>query len=241
MDSCHFSIPYISDFFNYYIGKSERPRVRKDIDKDIFDPLGDYMICSVYRMSRTSFYVIHSMLEPYVMDYFFKNNGGKRDPSKNPYFISTKIRLSIALHYFAGGSPLDIMLNHGVSFSAVFSSVWGVIDSINKCPELEFHFPTKEEQLEISSRYKQKSGAQFSNVIGAIDGILIWTLKPTKKECEMAGCQEASFKCSRKDKFGINMQAICDDKFRLRWIDLTWPGNSSDYMAWITSELFLTL
>ena len=47
-----------------------------------------------------------------------------------------------------------------------------------------------------------------------------------------------SFKCSRKDKFGLNMQAICDHKFRIRWIDLTWPGNSSDYMAWVTSDFY---
>ena len=90
----------------------------------------------------------------------------------------------------------------------------------------------------LSLGYKEKSGALFPCVIGAIDGILIWILKPSRKECDVAGCQEASFKCSRKDKFGINMQAICDYKFRIRWIDLSWPGNSSNYMAWTTSHLY---
>ena len=230
-------IRFILQYFSFFAGYDEKPRIRKDLDKDVFDPLGDYLICRAFRMSRESFYLLHDILEPLLNAKFFPKNGGTRDPSKNPYLIKTNIRLAIAIRYFAGGSPYDIMLTYGVSFSAVFSSVYGVIDCINKCEELAFQFPSKEEQLEISHGYKQKSGALFDRVIGAIDGILIWILKPTKDECEEAGCQEGSFKCSRKDKFGLNMQAICDHKFRLRWIDLNWPGNSSDFMAWSTYKI----
>ena len=224
---------------NIFTGyNNEKHRKRKDLDKDIFDPLGDYMICRAYRMSRDSFYVLHDILEPSLQKQFFPSDGGTRDPSSDPLLIKTDMRLAIAIRCFAGGSPLDIVVSHGVSFFSVFTSVWGVVDCINKCKDLEFHFPTKEEQLDISHGYKEKSGALFPCVIGAIDGILIWILKPSRKECDVAGCQEASFKCSRKDKFGINMQAICDYKFRIRWIDLSWPGNSSDYMAWTTSHLY---
>ena len=224
--------------FNFFTGKREKHRKRKDLEEDVFNPLGDYFICRAYRMSRNSFYVLHDILQPYLLEHFFPSGGGTRDPKTDPYLIKTEMRLAIALCYFAGGSPLDIMLIHGVSFTSVFTSVWGVVDCVNKCKELELKFPSKEEQLEISYGYKQKSGALFDCVIGAIDGILIWILKPTRNECDIAGCQEASFKCSRKDKFGLNMQAICDHKFRIRWIDLTWPGNSSDYMAWVTSDFY---
>ena len=33
------------------------------------------------------------------------------------------------------------------------------------------------------------------------------------------------------------MQAICDAKCHIRWIDINWPGSTSDYMAWVTSKL----
>jgi hypothetical protein len=82
------------------------------------------------------------------------------------------------------------------------------------------------------------SGAGFDRVIGAIDGILIWTVKPNKNECEKAECGSKSFFCSRKDKFGMNMQAICDHNLRFTWIDICWPGCTADYMAWVTSELY---
>ena len=78
-------------------------------------------------MSKESFYLLHDILQPYLMDHFFPEGGGKRDPLTNPYLIKTETRLAIAIRYFAGGSPLDIMLTHGVSFASVFSSVWGVI------------------------------------------------------------------------------------------------------------------
>ena len=33
------------------------------------------------------------------------------------------------------------------------------------------------------------------------------------------------------------MQAICDHKLRFTWIDISRPGSTSDYLAWITSGL----
>jgi hypothetical protein len=70
------------------------------------------------------------------------------------------------------------------------------------------------------------SGPGFDTIIRAIDGILIWVLKPSKvEECRTLKCGEKSFFCARKDKFGVNMQAICDkNKLCFTWIDITWPG-----------------
>jgi hypothetical protein len=70
------------------------------------------------------------------------------------------------------------MLTHGVCYSSVFSSVWGVVDVINKNPALKIKFPSKQEQLKIAKGYEKISNAGFDRVIGAIDGILIWIIKP---------------------------------------------------------------
>ena len=82
------------------------------------------------------------------------------------------------------------------------------------------------------------SGANFDTVIGAIDGILIWIIKPSKREARHCGCGDKSFLCGRKGKFGLNMQAICDHLLRFRWIDINWPGSAADYMAWVTSDTY---
>ena len=74
-------------------------------------------------------------------------------------------------------------------------------------------------------------------MVSAIDGMLVWMTKPSRHCCEKAKCGEKHFLCSRKDKFGLNLQAICDDKLRFTWVDIRWPGSTSDYMAWMTSDL----
>ena len=214
---------------------------RKDIEKDIFSSLSDRFFRRSYRMHRKSFYSLHGILEPFLKQHFFPKQGGSRCPESNPYLISTKMRLSIALRTFAGGSPLDIMVSHGVSFTSIFTSLWGVIDCVNKCSDLAFHFPTHAEQREIAKGFFKKSGAKFNCVVGAIDGILIWTLKPTLQQSRQWKCGESYFKCSRKDKFGMNMQAICDHDLKFRWVEIRWPGSSSDFMAWCTSSLCTAL
>ena len=71
----------------------------------------------------------------------------------------------------------------------------------------------------------RKSGAKFPDVIGAIDGILIWIMRSTKAECKKIKVADGLFKSWRTDKFGFKMQAICD------------PRNASDIIAWTTSSI----
>jgi hypothetical protein len=42
----------------------------------------------------------------------------------------------MALRFFSGGCPYDIMITHGVSLASVYDSVWGVVDAINMNKEL---------------------------------------------------------------------------------------------------------
>ena len=106
--------------------------------------------------------------------------------------------------------------------------------------KFQFH-SSAADQLKITNGFKKMSGAGFHHVIGAIDGLLIWMVKPKRSECEEVKCGEKHFKCSRKDKFGLNLQAICDHRLRFLLINVNCPGLSSDYMAWITSELCQSL
>ena len=145
----------------------------------------------------------------------------------------------MAIRFFAGGDLYDLMAIHGVGYISVFISVWGVVDVINNSPLLKIKFPTHDEQEVIARGFQAMSGAGFDNVIGAIDGVLIWIRKPSKKEATANnGCGDRTFFCARKNKFGMNMQAICDHHFRFRWIDISWPGSTADYMAWVTSDLY---
>lgn len=200
--------------------KEEIWRQRKDLERDICAAYGDYFFRRVYRMTKESFNELRDILKPRLEAIFFPGRGGSRNPATSNYLICTKMRLSMALRYFAGGSPYDIMLTHGVSYKSVFISVWGVVDAVNSEGKMAFHFPDHDAQTEIAQGFMNMSGASFPNVIEAIDGIRIWTLKLSRGWCEEIKCGEGQFKCTRKDKFGLNMQAMCDDKMYFTWIDI---------------------
>ena len=140
--------------------------------------LSDYFFRRVYRMKRVTFDKLHSILEPRLDEIFFPKGGGKRNVETCPYLIDTKTRLSIAIRFFAGADPYDIMLIHDVSLTSVYYSVWGVIDAINTTDGLAYHFPNHEKQKEIAEGFFAKSGAGFSNVIDAIDSLIICILMP---------------------------------------------------------------
>ena len=219
----------------------EMSRERVNFDETIASAYTDGDFRRVYRMSKDTFNDLHNILLPRLLQIFFPSGGGTRDPSKSKYLIDTKVRLSIAMRFFAGADPLDLFGWHGVSLVSVFISVWGVIDAVNSTPSLAFGFPDADGQRMIAEGFLAKSGAGFDNVIGAIDGILIWTRMPSLAMAEYVNVGQSNFRCHRKDKYGMNMQAICDRMLRFLWIDINWPGSSSDYMAWVTSPLYHNL
>ena len=126
---------------------------------------------------------------------------------------------------------------HDVSLASVYYLVWGVIDAINTTKGLAYRFPTHDEQKEIARGFQARSGAGFSKVIGAIDGLIICILKPCLKYSRKANCGQVNFRCHRKDKYGLNLQAICDHRLKFIWVEMKWPGATSDFMAWATSKL----
>ena len=113
---------------------------------DIFTELGPIYTHRSYRMTENEFWKLYSLLAP----YYPKKRNCKRKRSNiesNPDIILNKkidlsLRLSVAMRYFAGGCPLDIICSHGIGMSDVYHSVWGITDKINICPKLEVKFPT---------------------------------------------------------------------------------------------------
>ena len=166
-----FPIIFVYDSFDG--NKTHEPkRDRKTFD-EYNSVLQDYVFRQMFRMSRPVFDRLFNMLEPDLNKKFFPKGGGKRDPSKSKYLIDTKVRLAIAIRYFAGASPYDLMQIYNVSLASVFISVWGVIDMINAYEGLKYKFPTHEEKEVIAKAFACKSKAMFDCVIGAIDGLLM--------------------------------------------------------------------
>jgi hypothetical protein len=103
------------------------------------------------------------------------------------------------------------MGKYGISHSEIFTSVWAVVQSVNRTPEFHIKYPCDlNKQLQIAAEFKAVSGVGFNNYSGAIDGIMIWMSKPSEKDAKKCGLSRKKVLCARKGKFGLNMQAVCD-------------------------------
>ncbi|KAL7477054.1 hypothetical protein ACHAW6_006566 [Cyclotella cf. meneghiniana] len=129
-----------------------------------------------------------------------------------------------------------------ISYSEVLCSVWIVVDAINACPRFRIMYPNSlEEQQKIAAGFHASSTPGIRNCAGAIDGILIWILKPSLAEAKKVGVDQKKFFCGRKHKFGLNCQAVSDVRGRIIDISIKCGGSSADCLAFEASTLFRRL
>ena len=222
------------------LGSKNVRRTRKKV-KNLWAELGCYAR-KAYRMSMEAFDVLHDTIED-ALEEEFKSKDGDRDRGVTPNGdIPTKLRLSAALRFFAGGAVYDIMLTHGMGRASVYKSVYGVVNVINAEKSLSFNengaeFPSHDEQRDIAAGFLTKSGAGFDKIVLALDGMLVWTIQPNRADCEFLEIGERQFHCYRKDKFGFLLMAGCDHETKFRWADIRMPAICSDYLAWNSSKV----
>jgi hypothetical protein len=121
---------------------SARKRARRTVE-EVYECLGPLYFRRAYRMSYASFWKLHNKVAPKIIEAFqqyrrYRRKGGRKGRKGGVFkpppipngAISTSVRLALALRYFAGGSPYDLMVKYGVSHSSVFDSVWIVVEAI---------------------------------------------------------------------------------------------------------------
>lgn len=208
-------------------------RKRRDIE-ELFSELTDDGFRRMFRMRRDSFWKLYDIIEPNMP------NPRKRKRGKTPNGpIPTANRLAMALRYFCGGCPFDIGMAHGVNSNEVLKSAWMVVDAVNMTQGMNIKFPaTHEEQMNVALGFKAKSRIGLSNCVGAVDGLLIWIHKPTKRDILMnIGFGAKKFFCGRKKKYGLNLMGTCDSRGYFLDVEVKYPGSSSDFYAFLNSNL----
>ena len=232
-------------------GRIARQRKRQSVHS-VYMSLGDTYFRRAYRMSYDSFRRLHKLLATGInsarlkMRRYIPKGGRKGGKFKPPPIrngrISTSVRLACALRYFAGGSPYDLVGVYGISHTDVMDSVWHVVDAVNNCSKLAIAYPSSvEEQRKIVAGFQKASTVDFDICAGAIDGILIWTQKPTAAEAQRVGVGQKKFFCGRKHKFGLNCQAVADVNGKILDISLAYGASAADCVAFEASDLYSKL
>jgi len=217
-------------------GRPANKRRRRSV-ASMFCEQGSNYVRRAHRMHDHSFWKLLTILQPCMKTKDYNNQKPKRGAANG--FTSAAARLSSALRCFAGGRPDDIALVHGISHTAVFESVWEIVDAVNDCTALETSFPKDHAaQKQIAAGFKANSRANFDNVAGAIDGMLVWTEKPHLRDCDGATVGPKKFFCGRKKKFGLNLQGVCDYEGRFLDVSIGHPASTADWLCFKTQSLY---
>jgi hypothetical protein len=171
-----------------------------------------------------------------------KQCGNYQSPPITNGVVSSTVRLACAIRYFAGGSPGDLMGMYCVSYSFVMDAVWQVVTAVNNLHEFYIEYPADQSaQRKIAATFCEASAVKFDNCAGAIDGILIWTNKPTMKDSQKSGLGPKKLYCGRKHKFGLNCQVVSDKRGRILDISMVTGGSTADCLALEASALYKRL
>ena len=171
-------------------------------------------------MSEPCFFLLVDTLRPYL--------------STSPHALSPPLLVFLALRYYAGGSYLDMCAASGVSSSAFYEAVWTFTNAVLGTPDLQMSMPVWDAawRQRTSAGFRRRSDSPLTNVIGALDGIVVRQDRPTATEVT---CPKDYW--SRKGFFALNVQAICDSNCEFLWMSCKAPGSSHDSSALACSDL----
>ena len=230
------------------VGSSHKKRTRHTVH-EVYLGLGNVYFCRVYRMDYSAFLHLHSILKEGMEaaktnSTSYKRKGGRKGgkyqlPPIPNGAVPTTVRLACAIRYASGGSPYDLMSLHGVSHTLIFDSIWQVTEALNTCEQFHMLYPScHRKQEEIAHGFAAVSDVPFLNCDGAIDGVVIWTNKPTENDLFVAGLQDGKFYCGRKKKYGLNCQVVSDARGRILDNSIISGAATSDVLAFEASNLF---
>jgi hypothetical protein len=138
-------------------GNKVRRRIRRTIE-EMHIILGDTYFRRAYRMSIESFWDLHGKLQEGIDAAASMLRRRRRNPNTNRLpppvpngKIPSSVRLGCALRYFGGGSPYDLMALFGISHTEVLSSVWMIVEAVNKHESFFIEYPSDQMNSEESS------------------------------------------------------------------------------------------
>ena len=181
-----------------------------------------------HRMHYSSFMKLCNYIDPHVRKL------SKYSPSTFGV-ITTEIALHCAIRWLAGASYIELCHHIGVSKTTFYHYTHRVIAAINTCKALDYKLPTEPHEVERAAAdfAAISSHGVLQGCIGALDGLLVKTITPSKNEVPHV----KAYYSGHYAHYGINMQAICDSSCRFIYLSTNSPGGQNDVLAYQFSKL----
>lgn len=221
----------------------------------------DYEFRMAHGVDLPTFHHLLDDIRPHIEDDD-RGHGGQR----NGHRVSPEIKLHMTLRWLRGGQYHDAMLGLGVSRSCFFTTVWKVIDAINRThslPMAEAVAAARRNDTSALRRwaegFSKYTHGIISHCFGAIDGVQILLKKPRKSEAPAPKCffnrygkptlnlqvraalaspRLASLPLTPSPTSRVSpLQVISDSFSRVLWMSTSAPGGMHDHQALNVSSL----
>ena len=170
-----------------YVGLQEandyvyRDRLKWDDHVSILNREGPNAFYAIYRMHYASYMKLCKLIDNLVKKDV---EMAQRRTGKTFGEISTPIALHCCIRWQSGGSFHDIRLTAGMSKTSFYMYACRCINAINECDALAYKFPTAPEEIEKAAQSVKtiSSNGVIEGCVAAMDGILIKTITPSRKQ-----------------------------------------------------------
>lgn len=193
------------------------------------DSLPEKDFRKMFRVSKARFDFLLDLVTPHIMRDELKGANSCAQP------IKPKTRLAATLRWLAGGSYHDICELYSVSRSSFYGQngiIWPTIRALDEELDLSYPINDAEKLEEISALFERDSRGLLKGCVGAVDGLLIRTRCPYKREHRYGKLFR-----NRKSAFGIIALGIADPNGKFLSFCADWSGSTHDATAWATSDL----
>ena len=175
-----------------------------------------------FRVTRESLFLLLDELKDKLP---FKSTPKKKKQRPVSFQLLVYI-LRVGREGVAGGS-LQVATFFGIGKGSVNNYVRRCVKALKLIKKDVVYWPDKEERMEMRNRLSLKG---FRHCIGIINGTLV----------QLCFRPEAYHECyySCKCLYALNVLKVCDDKKRIIYYTVGWPGSTHDNRVFRNSKLF---
>ena len=175
-----------------------------------------------YHMTRPSF---HALVD--ILDISIDATKSMNSTSGNAPITSTMV-VTVGLRYMGGEEPKSLADVFGMSIEStnrVINLFLKAVDS-SKHPHLSIDLlPETEIDIKLMAKEWQMRSRAYNiyyGMLGAIDGMLCTTERPSDVP------HPSAYFSGHYQRYGINVQAMCDANLRFTYLSIAGPGGKND-------------
>ena len=226
--------PYVTHKWGRRRGRIAPRRVPLDWDEYMSRPhMTPKRFLRLFRMRKEAFDKLVWLLEKYWEEQRKARPGRSKGPRSR---IAPALHLAMTLRYLGGGQAIDISEMYNVWDATFYNCLKRTLEALGailpKWPLVAALDAETEAPLRaLSEGFRARSHRAMHGAIGAIDGLLVPIKAPSGET------NAKTYHC-RKGFFAINIQGICDARYRITYASIgRTPGAVHDSYAWSRDPL----